>query len=146
MSDEKRGDEENAPFSFVDKRRRHEEDGVDETPQPTTDDRDMSAADDDDYAAVSAAADDEKNRAEAPPLDFATFILSLSSSAAYYLGAYTDPTSGKTSIDLGQAKQTIDMLAILEEKTRGNLSDDEHRLLTHVLHDLRMRFVELARK
>ena len=137
MSDEKRGDEENAPFSFVDKRRRHEEDGVDETPQPTTDDRDMSAAADD---------DDEKNRAEAPPLDFATFILSLSSSAAYYLGAYTDPTSGKTSIDLGQAKQTIDMLAILEEKTRGNLSDDEHRLLTHVLHDLRMRFVELARK
>lgn len=78
----------------------------------------------------------------APPVDFPTFVLSLASSAAYHMGGFQDPVSGKTSVNLDLAKQSIDILAILEEKTKGNLTGDEQKLLTNSLYDLRLNFVE----
>ncbi|MBI5814001.1 MAG: DUF1844 domain-containing protein [Nitrospinae bacterium] len=82
----------------------------------------------------------------APPIDFSTFILSLSSSAMYHMGGFQDPYSGKTSINLDLAKQTIDIIAMLEAKTKGNLTADEEKLFTHTLYELRMMFVELMNK
>ena len=81
-----------------------------------------------------------------PPITFGTFVLSLGTSAAVHLGIAPVPESQeKPEPNLPLAKQTIDILSMIEEKTRGNLDDDERRLMESVLHDLRMRFVE-ARK
>ncbi|MBS2018915.1 MAG: DUF1844 domain-containing protein [Deltaproteobacteria bacterium] len=80
-----------------------------------------------------------------PQIDFATFILSLSHSALVNLGEAPDPDTQKVSISLPIAKQNIDLLGLLEEKTKGNLSGDEERLLAQVLFDLRMRYVEKSK-
>ena len=81
-----------------------------------------------------------------PQLDFATFILSLSHSALMHLGEVPDPDTNQTTLDLGLAKQNVDILGLLEEKTKGNLTGDEERLLAQVLFDLRMRYVERSKK
>jgi hypothetical protein len=77
-----------------------------------------------------------------PEITFSTFILSLNSSALVHLGMETDPTSGNKSANLILAKQTIDILSMFEEKTKGNLADDEKRLLTHILYELRLMYVK----
>lgn len=79
-------------------------------------------------------------------IDFSTFILSLATSAQVHLGAIPNPATGKQEKDLALAKQTIDILGILEEKTKGNLSEQEGRLLQHLLFDLRMMYVEQNKK
>ncbi len=61
------------------------------------------------------------------------------------MGGFQDPVSGKTSIDLGLAKQSIDILAMLDDKTKGNLTQEEADLLSHSLYDLRMKFVEASK-
>ncbi|ACL05067.1 Domain of unknown function DUF1844 [Desulfatibacillum aliphaticivorans] len=81
-----------------------------------------------------------------PQVNFPTFIISLSSSVLVYLGEMEDPATGETVVNLPVAKQTIDILGMLEEKTKGNLSEDESRLLQNILYDLRMRYVALAKK
>lgn len=81
-----------------------------------------------------------------PSIDFATFILSLSHSALMHLGEVPDPETSVTRVDLGLAKQNVDILGLLEEKTKGNLTGDEERLLAQVLFDLRMRYVERSKK
>ena len=75
------------------------------------------------------------------PIDFGTFILSLSSSAAFHLGLAPHPEEGKPCQNLPMAKQTIDILSILQEKTKRNLTGEEERLLGEVLYNLRMAFV-----
>src|SRR2546425_13341007 len=86
-------------------------------------------------------ADDPKR----PGLDFNAFVLSLGSSALIHLGEAPDPVSGKTQEpDLPLAHQSIDLLALLQEKTRGNLSEDESRFLDTLLYDLRVRYVAAA--
>ena len=77
-----------------------------------------------------------------PSLDFATFILSLSHSALMHLGEAPHPDDNEAHVSLSLAKQTIDLLGLLEEKTKGNLSGEEERLIGQILFDLRMRFVE----
>ena len=82
-----------------------------------------------------------------PQIDFATFVLSLSHSALVHLGEAPDPDTNETArVDLGLAKQNIDILGMLEEKTKSNLTGDEERLLAQVLFDLRMRFVEKSKQ
>lgn len=80
------------------------------------------------------------------PIDFTTFIFSLGSSALMHLGDAPHPEMGGTHQDLALARETIDLLAMLREKTRGNLSQEEDRFLGSLLYDLRMRFIEAARK
>jgi len=77
-----------------------------------------------------------------PTIDFATFILSLSHSALMHLGEAPHPETNRVEANLPLAKQNIDLLGLLEEKTKGNLTGDEERLLAQVLFDLRMRYVE----
>jgi len=78
-----------------------------------------------------------------PPVDFATFVLSLGSSALFHMGELDEPASGTPpKIDLGLAKHTIDVLAMLQEKTKGNLTGPEATLVENLLFDLRLRFVD----
>ena len=138
MSEEEQGGKES--FTFVDKRRGREESeetgDVDEkkeeqklTPENSAETKPAEEAD-----------------APKPPLDFSTFLLSLYSSAVYHLGGIQDPVSGKTTLDLDLAKQNIEFISILEEKTKGNLTEEEEKLFSHSLYDLRLRFVEASKQ
>lgn len=87
--------------------------------------------------------DYEATREPLPPIDFRILVLSLNTSALIQLGD-APREDGEHAVDLPMAQQTIDMLTILEEKTRGNLSGEEERLLHQVLFDLKMRFVRCS--
>ncbi len=76
-----------------------------------------------------------------PEINFSTFIISLNASALFHLGVIGDPETGKVQKDLGLGKQTIDILGMLEEKTRGNLTADEAGMLKSILYDLRIIYV-----
>lgn len=77
-----------------------------------------------------------------PAVDFHTFVLSLGSSALLHLGELEHPDVGAPQKDLPLAKHTIDILVMLEEKTKGNLTPAEEKLIASLLYDLRLRFVE----
>jgi hypothetical protein len=80
-----------------------------------------------------------------PRLDFATFVLSLSHSALVHLGDAPDPNGNVSPPNLELARQTVDLLALLEEKTRGNLTGQEEHVLSQALYDLRVRYVEVSK-
>jgi hypothetical protein len=82
--------------------------------------------------------------AEAAQLSFATFVISLSTQALAMLGEIPDPIDGQTRVDLDGARQFIDILGILRDKTRGNLDAREAALLEGALYDLRMKYVDRA--
>lgn len=80
---------------------------------------------------------------ESPSLSFTAFVLSLASTAAIHFGDLPDPVSGQRSdVNLDGASQMIEILSLLEQKTRGNLTAEERQVLEQVLYELRMRFVE----
>lgn len=81
-----------------------------------------------------------------PHIDFSSFIYSLAHSALIQLGEETDPFTGEKGGNLNQAKETIDLLSVLEEKTKGNLTNDEDALMKNLLFNLRIKYVELAKK
>ncbi len=76
-----------------------------------------------------------------PEIDFSTFVLSLCTSAMVHLGETPQP-DGQTNKDLPLAKQTIDILGLLKEKTKGNLTHEESKLIEELLYDLRLRYVQ----
>jgi len=80
-----------------------------------------------------------------PALDFSTFILSLGSSCMVNLGKLEGPDGNEAAPNLPAAKQLIDILGILEEKTRGNLDESEQKLLTSLLYDLRVQYVDVQK-
>jgi len=80
-----------------------------------------------------------------PQVNFITFILSLAGSVQIHLGLAPNPADNKTEKNLPAAKQTIDLLDILKEKTKGNLTKDENELFEHVLFELRMKYMELSK-
>jgi len=84
----------------------------------------------------------EKGAAPLPEVNFSSFILSLSSSTLLHLGEIADPQSGEKKKDMALAKQSIDIISLLKDKTKGNLTEEEEKLLDHLLYDLRMRFVK----
>ena len=78
-----------------------------------------------------------------PQLSFTAFVLGLASSAAIHFGDLSDPVSGeKAPRNLDGAAQMIEILTLLEQKTRGNLTAEERQVMEQVLYELRMRFVE----
>jgi hypothetical protein len=79
-----------------------------------------------------------------PEIDFSNFVLSLSTSALIQLGEIQDPFTQKSAKNLPLAKQTIDLIGTLKEKTKGNLSAEEEKVIEYVLYDLRMRYVKAA--
>lgn len=86
-------------------------------------------------------------RQEPPPeINFSTFVISLSTQALMHLGEIANPLSGKIETDVPVAKQMIDILGMLRDKTRGNLNANEDRLMEDILFDLRMKYVEAVKK
>lgn len=86
----------------------------------------------------------EDGEQELPPFDFNLLVLSLTTSALMHLGEAPEEAGPKGEVNLGHARQVIDMLAVLEVKTRGNLTGEEERILHQALFDLRMRFARKA--
>ena len=81
-----------------------------------------------------------------PKVDFSTFVLSLATAALYQLGAVPDASTDQpTPADPLVARQTLETLEMLREKTLGNLTEEERKLIDSLLYDLRMRFIELRR-
>lgn len=74
--------------------------------------------------------------------DFSTFALSLTSSAFYHLGDAADPQTGEKKVNLPAVKQTIDILIMLQDKTKGNLNGDEAKLLEQLIYELQMRYLD----
>ena len=85
------------------------------------------------------AAADEKTM---PKIDFSSFVLSLYSSGLVQLGKVEDPSTGNKTVDMAMAQHTIDMIAMLQDKTKGNLTEDEDNLLKALLSELRMAYVD----
>ena len=79
-----------------------------------------------------------------PEVTFTAFVMSMNTSALFHLGEISDPASGEKQMDMVLAQHSIDILALLEEKTKGNLNEEEQDLLKHVLYDLKMRYVRIA--
>lgn len=77
-----------------------------------------------------------------PEINFASFVFSLSTTAMFHFGDFPDPATGEAKRNLPAAKQTIDILSILKDKTEGNLDPDEKEFLDGVLYELRMRYVK----
>ena len=86
--------------------------------------------------------DEEHGPREMPPASFDILVQSLASQAVMLLTPRRDPRSGRVVQDLDLAKHTIDLLTVLEEKTKGNLTDDEKKLLGTVLYQVRMAYVQ----
>lgn len=124
------------PFKVED-RRRFTATGEPRTPEaPTAAPSDAAAASE---RTETPAADASRG------IDFLSFVFSLGSSVLMHLGEAPNPESGKVEKNLTLARQTIDVLAMLQEKTRGNLTPEEDRFLGTLLYDLRLRFVEASR-
>ena len=130
--------EEETSFKFQDRRRfspdtgeirKKEEIEIKETPKPEE---------------KTERATEAQTATPPPEVNFTGFIIGLSTQAIMFLGVIPDPHSGKSLKDLPAAKQLIDILGMLKEKTAGNLSKDEEKLFDRVLYDLRNQFVEVA--
>ena len=88
------------------------------------------------------APETEEEATQLPEINFQTFVFSLNASALVQLGVMDDPATGRKEKNLPLAKQTIDILSMLQEKTVGNLTEDEDNLLKNILYDLRIRYVK----
>lgn len=134
-------EEEKKEKGFVIKDRRHfDESGTTrEEPEPEAD-RQKPADSPADDRTEKGPADTEE--AGLPEMNFAGFVLSLSTTAMFHFGDFPDPVTREAKRNLVAAKQTIDILNILETKTKGNLDEDEKQLLEGILYELRMRYVK----
>ncbi len=88
----------------------------------------------------------EEEKAPLLEVNFSSFIFSLNNSVLLHFGIIPDPVSQKLERNLSLAKQTIDLIGMLKEKTKGNLTENEERLIDAVLYDLRIRYVEEVKK
>lgn len=85
-----------------------------------------------------------RNEGPPPPVTFSSFVFSLSTSALMLMGEQLDPRQPQVPVNLPQAKEIIDILSVLEVKTKGNLDRDEERMLTDMLYALRMKYVDVV--
>jgi hypothetical protein len=121
-------------MSEAEKAKLRKQDGPEETAKE-------AAAEEAFQEASQKAAAEAAQESPFPGVSFSSFIFSLSSSAFVGLGAIPDPNTGKVEKNLPLVKQTIDLLGMLREKTRNNLTQEEETLFDHLLYDLRMSYV-----
>jgi hypothetical protein len=88
----------------------------------------------------------DAQRIPLPEVNFNSLIFSLSSSALLNMGDIAEPQTGETKKDLPMAKYSIDIISMLQEKTKGNLTEEEHKFLDNILADLRLRYVKASKK
>lgn len=84
--------------------------------------------------------------AEPPPADFQTLLSGIVTQALLYMGAIPDPQTGQGMVHLDLARHYIDLLGVLEIKTKGNLTEEESKLLTQALHELRLNYMQLSKQ
>ena len=136
MSEEEKG------FKVKDRRLFSEDgDAREEADSPESEPREQAGREE----AAEQSADQNMGSGPLPPVEFNGLILSLSHAAMIHLGQAPDPNTGQVSADLDLARHTIDTIALLHEKTQGNLTEDEQQLIDHALAELRMAFVKLAK-
>jgi Domain of unknown function (DUF1844) len=130
---------EDETFKVTDRRRRDDADETPPAPAPPT------PAMPPPRAATAGSA--SPGSAAAPPTgpDLQGLFIMLASSALVNLGEATDPDTGERILDLGQAKEAIDLLSLLRLKTEGNRTEPESHLLEEILYDLQLRFVQVAK-
>jgi hypothetical protein len=95
-----------------------------------------------DEARKEGPPEDTSKEEPLPEINFINFMLSLATSTLMQLGEIQDPMTKENVKNLPLAKQTIDLIAMLMEKTKGNLTPDEEKLMEQILYDLRMRYVK----
>ncbi len=93
-----------------------------------------------------AESKDQTNDETLPEINFSAFVISLSTQALMHLGEIANPINEKDEVDVPLAKQMIDIIGMLRDKTRGNLNASEDRLMEDILFDLRMKYVEAVKK
>lgn len=93
---------------------------------------------------VRSSEPDATHQAPAFPVTFSSFVISLGSSSLMLMGEKLDPQQQAVPVNLPQAKEIIDLLSVLEEKTKGNLTPDEQTVLRDMLYALRMKYVSLS--
>ncbi len=92
------------------------------------------------------AAPERPSERPLPQVDFSAFVISLGTSALYHMGMVPDPETGEpVEPNLPVARQTVDTVEMLQDKTQGNLSDEESSLIKNLLTELRMRYVEATK-
>lgn len=101
--------------------------------------------DQDDKKAGTAPSQEDIKKQPLPEVSFNSLIFSLSSSALLHLGEIDDPQSGARTKDLQLAKHSIDLIAMLKEKTKGNLTGEESGFIDNILTDLRLRYVKASK-
>ncbi|HEX6768664.1 MAG TPA: DUF1844 domain-containing protein [Candidatus Binatia bacterium] len=134
---------ENKGFTVQDRRRFSPETGE---ARADTAEESQAAAQAAPHAAAAQVAADAAGASALPEIDFSTFVISLSTQALMHLGEIANPVSGKIEADISVAKQMIDILGMLKDKSRGNLNSNEDQLLEGILFDLRMKYVEAVKK
>jgi len=134
--------EEEKGFVIKDRRRFNSEEETGETAASGDKAAEQAEAPKSEAGPEESAEESGRQHGPFPEVSMATFIFSLSSSALVHLGEIPEPETSRTSVDLPMAKQIIDTLGMLQDKTKGNLDQDEDRLLKSVLYDLRMRYVQ----
>ena len=125
---------------FSDDRTEETADKEQETPEDNS-----TEASEEKPAAADSETEEKKEEEQSyalPEINFPTFIFSLNSSALVNLGIIEDPATNQKNKNLPMAKQTIDILGMIEEKTKGNLTEDEANMLQHILYELRMIYVK----
>ena len=93
---------------------------------------------------AAAVTTESAQSAPSPPVTFSSFVISLGSSSLMLMGEQFEPQQPAMSVNLPQAKEIIDLLSVLEDKTKGNLTSDEQTVLRDMLYALRMKYVTLA--
>ena len=137
-------EEETKEKGFVIKDRRHFDESGDLRGEaaPKVEERKAEVSDEEAGSAPEGAATSDADGTPLPEINFASFIFSLSTTAMYHFGDFPDPVTKESRKNLAAAKQTIDLLSILQAKTEGNLTADEKQLLEGILYELRLRFVK----
>ncbi len=146
MSDEKKDFEVKDRRIFSEESRENEAQDKDQAAEPTPEVEEQASSSAEESPATEAqerpSAAGAQQEAPLPEINFATFVVSLNASALLHLGAIEDPNTGQTNKNLAMAKQTIDILKLLQEKTEGNLTTDEKNLIKNILYDLRIIYVK----
>lgn len=108
----------------------------------SAEDQTTPAAEEPKPVSPEAAQSGKVDESNYPPINFTNFVLSLSTSAFFHFGDFPDPEGGKTQKNLPAAKQTIDILDMLNEKAKGNLNENETNLIQGILYELKLRYVK----
>jgi len=128
-------------FSFVDKRKSlDQEDETVQTGKGAEPKKEKQAE-----KTTEPAAGTQDKKSPLPEIDFNFFILSLSSSAMMQMGIIPNPVTKTRGKNLDLAKQTIDIIAMIEKKTKGNLTPEEAQFMESIVYDLRMQYVEVIK-